>query len=500
VPIPREVMGSSDFSKSNGEDATEAVQRSGSTGLAMPAVASFPDWAVEKSPGAPLFSIPIGAFYNKLPEELLTLKKPDLSHLIHIAWEDVVPDADTKEVTILLSILSLSCPEIFARPVESADDVTITFPLDQLKTEPGQDGLHTEITAEGSAQPAAGASPTQESRIKQAATTAEDSPKKDTSAASDEIKVKLAPILADLPPEIELLSPLTLPDPEIEIALPIDLVRSQLKDGRVAIEASLLCAALPEVLKPIFGKIEPTAAISIPLREIFRKLSSDAIELREDYTLGYSLETIRTPFTVQAEEDALRLAKEPGFYKSPAAGSKRELASETEGVAAQMAQITPEANETKAAAAKPIPLPVTNIEFPTIFDSHALQALLMTEEILDLGKTIERVSELPGLRSCLLTTAQGTKLAGKLVGPAKETAISPVLPRIFQQLKSALGEALLLEGMTLYFDQDPLSIIQVNELCLIVAHDNRPFRPGVREKLFSVLGELDEISHAKKRS
>jgi hypothetical protein len=494
------MMGTSDSLKSDDEDATEAVQRSDATEQALSAVTAFPGSAVEKSPGATFFSIPIGAFYNKLPEGLLTPKKPDLSHLTYIAWEDVVPEPDTKEVTILLSILSLSCPEIFARPVESADDITITFPLDQLKTAPGKDGFHTGITAEGGAQPAASASTTQESGIEKAVTTAGDLPGKGTDAASDEIRVKLAPILANLPPEIELFPPPTLPDPETEIALPIDLVRSQLKDGRVAIAASLLCAALPEVLKPIFEKIEPTAAIPIPLREIFQNLSSDAIELRKDYTLGYSLETIRTPFTVQAEEDALRFAKEPGRSKSPAAGSEREFAPETGGVAAPIAQIAPETNATEAAVTKPIPLPVTDIEFPAIFDSRVLEGLLMTEETLDLSKTIEKVSELPGLRSCLLTTAQGTKLAGKLVGSTKETASSLALPRMFQQLKSALGEARSLEGMTLYFDQDPLSIIQVNELCLIVAHDNRPFRPGVRERLFSVMQELDEISRAKKGS
>ena len=74
----------------------------------------------------------------------------------------------------------------------------------------------------------------------------------------------------------------------------------------------------------------------------------------------------------------------------------------------------------------------------------------------------------------------------------------PGLPRLIQELKSALGETRSLEGITLYFDQDPLSIILVNELCLIVAHDNRPFRPGVREKILSVVQELDQISHAKK--
>src|SRR5215831_8664916 len=121
------MMGPSDFSKSDGEDATEAVERSGAAELALSAVAPLPTPAVEKSPGTTFFSIPIGAFYNRLPKGLLTPKEPDLSHLTYIAWEDVVPDADTKEVAILLSILSLSCPEIFARPVESEDDITITF-------------------------------------------------------------------------------------------------------------------------------------------------------------------------------------------------------------------------------------------------------------------------------------------------------------------------------------------------------------------------------------
>ena len=127
------MMGSSDFSKSDGENASRAVQRSETTELALSAIIPVPGSAVEKSPDATFFSIPIGAFYNKLPEGLLTPKKPDLSPLAYIAWEDVVPDAETKEVTILLSILSLSCPEIFARPVESADDITITFPLNQPK-------------------------------------------------------------------------------------------------------------------------------------------------------------------------------------------------------------------------------------------------------------------------------------------------------------------------------------------------------------------------------
>src|SRR5262249_23568487 len=129
---------------------------------------------------------------------------------------------------------------------ESADDMAITFPVSRPKAESSQDGLHPEVPAEGGAQPVAGANRTRESGLEKAATAAADSPKKDTAAASREIRVKLGPILANLPPEIELFPPPTLSDPETEIALPMDLVKSQLKDGRVAIAASLLFAGLPE--------------------------------------------------------------------------------------------------------------------------------------------------------------------------------------------------------------------------------------------------------------
>ena len=99
----------------------------------------------ETSSGAPLLSVTIGAFYEKLPQQLLTPKKPDLARLIYIASDDVVTDEELHEASILLSVLSLSCPEIFARPVEEADDVPITFPLAEPKTGPIQDQPRAKI-------------------------------------------------------------------------------------------------------------------------------------------------------------------------------------------------------------------------------------------------------------------------------------------------------------------------------------------------------------------
>jgi hypothetical protein len=125
-----------------------------------------------------------------------------------------------------------------------------------------------------------------------------------------------------------------------------------------------------------------------------------------------------------------------------------------------------------------------------------LQALFMTEEVLDLAKTIQKVSQLPGLRACLLATTDGRKLAGELADSIEATAM--MLPDLWQKISSALGKAQSLEGLTLYLSRDLMSITQVNELCLFVMHDDRPFRPGVREKVFAVTQELDKISHSGK--
>ena len=99
----------------------------------------------------PHLSVPIGAFYAKLPAHLFAPKTPDLAQPVQIAEEDVVLDQEAQEVSLPLSILSLSCPEIFIRAVEGADDVPITFsirPASELEPLPAQEIGWTEETEE----------------------------------------------------------------------------------------------------------------------------------------------------------------------------------------------------------------------------------------------------------------------------------------------------------------------------------------------------------------
>jgi hypothetical protein len=474
-------MAPSDSSQSGSENLALPAQTPIGTGAetALDSTA-LPPFGVEEVPGHQFLSVPLNAFYDKLPKQLLTSKKPDLSRLIYIAPDDVVSDDETDQATILLSILSLSCPEIFAHPIQSEDDTTVTFPL--FQPESRQPEQPPADFGPGTGTQSAGVIGTPES----AANSIEGEAESVSAGGGDEIRLNLEPILANLPLEFEL--PSIPKDLQTEIALPAHLVNNQLKNGRVSIAVAAFCALLPEHLKHLFEKVDPTAEITIPLREIFPKLPSDAVKLREDYELGYSQEAIQTPFTATSEEDAVRNGDLKATLKAD---------TDVQGIPI----LAPNADKIESPA-ETEPAAAAELTFPDTFDSHVLQALFMTEEELNLTRTVQKISELPGLRSCLLTTTNGTKLAGKWVDPQNETALPLTLPRLSQEVASALAELQFhsLDGVTFYSGQDSLSIFPANRLLLIVLHDNRPFRPGVKEKIVAVLQELEKIGQTTRQS
>ena len=75
---------------------------------------------------------------------------------------------------------------------------------------------------------------------------------------------------------------------------------------------------------------------------------------------------------------------------------------------------------------------------------------------------------------------------------ARSKRFSARMPELFQQARSKLANMHLgrLETITLYCGRDQLSTFIQGKLCLTVLHDNRPFKPGVREKVHAVISEL----------
>jgi len=399
----------------------------------------------------PHLTVAIAAFYAKLPTHLLAPKTADLGRTVQIAEEDVVFDQEAQEATLPLSILSLSCPEIFIRAVGSSDDIPITFSLShpkELDVPPGEEsGQPDEADA------------MQVSGVDVPTASGEE-------GGENEIKLRLQAILTDFPPQLEPPAIHSLIGTEAEIALPLGLIQSQLAHGRVAIPAEMFCKALPRDLQPYFAGIDPAEEIPIPLQEIFARLSPAAIKLREDQEIDHPEEIIPTPFSEHADKDAERFG-------------------EVEGMAA--------ANESPQPKDGP---PGISVES----SSQKLQAIFLTDEPLDLVKTIRNVAQLPGLKSCLLSTTEGVKLAGSFGDQGQENALSTSLPELFQWTSSKLEtlRAGTLETITLSYDWQQLSTFVQGKLCLTVLHDNRPFRPGVREKIQAVMSELAALSAPEK--
>jgi hypothetical protein len=392
----------------------------------------------------PHLSVAIGAFYSKLPAHLLTSKAPDLTRCVEIAKDDVVLDEETEEATLPLSILSLSCPEIFIRAVDGSDDVPVTFSIRRPKE---SEKPASETTSGPTEAPSP---PGEHALVADVAVSGE-----------EEIKLRLQTILADFPPQLEPAAIGSLLGTQAEIALPLGLIQSQLPHGRVVIPAEIFCKALPSDLKPYFESIDPAAEIPIPLQEIFSKIPPWAIKLREDQEEEDHPDTsIPTPFTEHADEDAKRFARVP-------------------------VEATITADEPPEPKDEPPRHTVEN-------DSKSLQAIFLTDEPLDLSKTVQNVAGLPGLRSCLLSTTDGLKLAGSFGDPGQEKAILTLLPELFDWTGSKLEalQAGTLETITFYYGRHQLSAFVQGKLCLTVVHDNRPFKPGVREKIRVVLNEL----------
>jgi hypothetical protein len=398
-------------------------------------------------------SVPIGSFYSKLPTHLLSSDVPDLTRVVQISADDVIVDQETREATLPLSILSLSCPEIFVQAVDSSDDLPITFSIvepEAAEPPPVEGGLDLEPTEESPPRATIGAGAQGVSN-----------------GAERQIRLQLQAILADFPPNLETPLMQSLIGTQAEIALPLGLIQSQLVHGRVVVPAELFSGALPSELKPYFESIDPAAEIPIPLAEIFSRLPPETIKIREDQEIDLPEETIPTPFSEQAEEDAKQFSEAPA---ETAVGAE-EIPS--------------------ARAEEPI------IAFEDV--SKTLQAIFMTEEPLDLAKTIDRIAELPGLKSCLLSTTEGVKLAGDLADPEQEKGVSALLPELFQRIQSQLEVlgAASLETITLYCGPRQMSTFVKGKLCLTVLHDNRPFKPGVREKIQAVVSELATLGESR---
>ena len=432
------------------EQATDLARSQEASAVSEPLVNP-----TDEAPASPNLSVPIGSFYAELPSHLLVGKEPDFGRCVQIAQEDVLIDEEAQQATVPLSILSLSCPEIFLRPVDSSDEIPITFSLryqDLPKARPGNslpDSKESTTSAE---------MPELHAGVRASAP-----------GGGELVKLQLRPILAHFPPALGLPKIQSIGLDEAEIALPLEILMAQLPNGRVAVPAQTFIAGLPDEMKPLYAGIDLKSEIPIPLQEVFARLPPDVTETRKDQELDRPEVPVITPFSEHVQEDSQRFKEPPG-------------------------EVKPEAHEQQSAIEPPTSGP------DAAAAAARLQAIFMTDEPLDLARTIDKIAELPGLQACVLTTTGGLKLAGNIGDPDQEKVISSVFPEVLQRTCSRLEKLSSgpLEGLTLYCGSKQFSSFVRDNLCLTIVHGDRPFKPGVREKIQIVLREIQELSSALK--
>jgi hypothetical protein len=374
------------------------------------------------APPRQTITIPLSALLDQLPEELLVKNTPDPSRFVQIAKEDLVVEESSRTAAVPLSILSLSCPEIFLKPIATEQDRPVHFSLDAVAAPPPKEPTH--------------------------------------------LSIEVRSIIMNFPPELETPQIREAIASDAVIELPLALVKPQLESGRVTLSATVLRELLPPDLRARFAEIEED--IPIPLQEIFKDLPLAAIRRRSDQEIEAPESAIATPFTLQAREDAERF--DPGSKIQPL----------PEVLPAVDAPPEPEA-ASPSTGKRPAPL---NFE--------RLQAVLMTDEPLDLKSVIEQLGNLPGLRGCVLAKQNGEVISASHWELERGAAILKRLPTLFREISEELSKLELrgLETITFYCQEEQLSTFSRGEFSLTVRHENRPFKPGVREKIQTVLTEI----------
>jgi hypothetical protein len=323
-------------------------------------------------------------------------------------------------------------------------------------------------------------------------------PAETTPVIPETISLRLEPILKQLPLELETPEIRALRGSDTWVELPTQPVLEQLSHGRVAIPASTFVEGLPEAERPVFEALAPDALIPIPLQEIFTKLPVSILKPRSDQVEERLDALIPTPFSIQAQEDAMRFERQriktPGARASEAAGSYR---------AGALPQNAPGGSPASVAGQAMGPIPPEALpDFAKMLTQairqapEALQTIFLRDDVVDLTSALQAVIHLPGVQGAVLNDTKGEPLAGYL-GHLPGSA--PVI-QVVTELLNTISQRFLgfqpecLESVSFHLGDQQITGFVDGVMHLIVVHTARPFRPGVREKIHAFMRELVRLS------
>lgn len=130
-------------------------------------------------------------------------------------------------------------------------------------------------------------------------------------------------------------------------------------------------------------------------------------------------------------------------------------------------------------------------------EARALNQLLGVEhnQELTLQEIVRRTSALPGITGCILAMSDGLLLTGQLPEQFDQNAISVFAPQLFKKVGRYARELRVgqIRRLTIFTDQQPVSIFQAGEIFLVIIHDTRHFSKALLRRCERISQEIAHL-------
>ncbi len=256
-------------------------------------------------------------------------------------------------------------------------------------------------------------------------------PTKSAPAKESDAKIALAltAVLKEVPAFQLNGNPSAVPE-DVRVEFPLSLIEPQLASGRVVVSPKVLQNAMT------------------------------VLRMRDDQEEIVLKQTIETPFSIKADEDAKR------FHAG--AGPVPKVSEQSPEQAQLEEKIDNQGEDLSAVASA-------------------------KEEKLDAKSVVARANALPGVAACAITFADGLSLAGNLPAELAAEGLCAVAPSVLQKIdKHMVGVRLgPLRAVTLHAGKSPVTFLMHGNICLAALHAGDDELPSEsRNQLATMVEEL----------
>jgi len=286
-------------------------------------------------------------------------------------------------------------------------------------------------------------------------------PTKSAPAKESDAKIALAltAVLKEVPAFQLNGNPSAVPE-DVRVEFPLSLIEPQLASGRVVVSPKVLQNAMPEIYRALLTVDPVGTPVSLPLQEILKNLPVTVLRMRDDQEEIVLKQTIETPFSIKADEDAKR------FHAG--AGPVPKVSEQSPEQAQLEEKIDNQGEDLSAVASA-------------------------KEEKLDAKSVVARANALPGVAACAITFADGLSLAGNLPAELAAEGLCAVAPSVLQKIdKHMVGVRLgPLRAVTLHAGKSPVTFLMHGNICLAALHAGGDELPSEsRNQLATMVEEL----------